>query len=306
MGRSLLLGEWLAEDKSDYEYLNQAENSSYPLTAIGYGEPAFAAYYPNCYSVFGFCDVDEGLNPDGNYEYQVIGWYNEPSLDPLRSPHLAGLSSDAERYDALKSEYGWVLTDADRQEAFPQRTVCYASLVLSPHDAGPWASGGDVDISIANTGGEALAALLADKAASGQNQDALKRQIEDQLEAVLECLADPGVQDPGSKSDLGKRLGGARNRARWINSRISEFVGLLQNLFNANLTLVSVKQSDQTRRISAWAAIIAVPTIIASIYGMNFRYMPELGWRFGYPLALLAMVAICVVLYVVFKRIRWL
>jgi magnesium transporter len=77
-------------------------------------------------------------------------------------------------------------------------------------------------------------------------------------------------------------------------------VGLLQNLFNANLTLVSVKQSDQTRRISAWAAIIA------SIYGMNFRYMPELGWRFGYPLALLAMVAICIVLYVVFKRIGWL
>jgi len=102
------------------------------------------------------------------------------------------------------------------------------------------------------------------------------------------------------------RLGVARSRARWINSRVSEFVGLLQNLFNANLTLVSVKQSDQTRRISAWAAIIAVPTVIASIYGMNFRYMPELGWSFGYPLALLAMVAICVVLYVVFKRIGWL
>jgi magnesium transporter len=101
-------------------------------------------------------------------------------------------------------------------------------------------------------------------------------------------------------------LGVARSRARWINSRVSEFVGLLQNLFNANLTLASVKQSDQTRRISAWAAIIAVPTVIASIYGMNFRYMPELGWSFGYPLALLAMVAISVVLYVVFKRIGWL
>jgi magnesium transporter len=102
------------------------------------------------------------------------------------------------------------------------------------------------------------------------------------------------------------RLGVARSRARWINSRVSEFVGLLQNLFNANLTLASVKQSDQTRRISAWAAIVAVPTVIASIYGMNFRYMPELGFRYGYPIVLLAMVAICVVLYVVFKRIGWL
>jgi magnesium transporter len=132
------------------------------------------------------------------------------------------------------------------------------------------------------------------------------QRVTQHLEAVLEGLAHRGSQEPGSNSELGMRLGVARSRARWINSRVSEFVGLLQNLFNANLTLASVKQSDQTRRISAWAAIIAVPTVIASIYGMNFRYMPELGWSFGYPLALLAMVAISVVLYVVFKRIGWL
>jgi magnesium transporter len=132
------------------------------------------------------------------------------------------------------------------------------------------------------------------------------QRVTEHLEAVLEGLADPGLQEPGSMSELGKRLGRARNRARWINSRVSEFVGLLQNLFNANLTLVSVKQSDQTRRISAWAAIVAVPTVIASIYGMNFRYMPELDLRFGYPLVLLVMLASCIVLYVVFKRIGWL
>jgi len=132
------------------------------------------------------------------------------------------------------------------------------------------------------------------------------QRVTQHLEAVLEGLAHRGSQEPGSNSELGMRLGVARSRARWINSRVSEFVGLLQNLFNANLTLVSVKQSDQTRRISAWAAIIAVPTVIASIYGMNFRYMPELGWSLGYPLALLAMAANCVVLYVVFKRIGWL
>ena len=126
------------------------------------------------------------------------------------------------------------------------------------------------------------------------------------LEAVLEGLADPGLQESGSNLELAKRLGGARSRTRWINSRVSEFVGLLQNLFNANLTLVSVQQNEQTRRISAWAGIIAVPTVIASIYGMNFRYMPELNWRFGYPLVLIVMVAICIVLYVIFKRIGWL
>src|SRR5829696_5698759 len=88
------------------------------------------------------------------------------------------------------------------------------------------------------------------------------QRVTQHLEAVLEGLAHRGSQEPGSNSELGMRLGVARSRARWINSRVSEFVGLLQNLFNANLTLVSVKQSDQTRRISAWAAIIAVPTVI--------------------------------------------
>jgi magnesium transporter len=129
------------------------------------------------------------------------------------------------------------------------------------------------------------------------------------LEAVLEGLVDPGLRDEertGSRSELAKRLRGARSRARWINSRVSEFAGLLQDLFNANLTLASVKQADQSRRISAWAAIIAVPTVIGSIYGMNFRYMPELDLRFGYPVVLLVMVASCIVLYVVFKRIGWL
>src|SRR5829696_5059699 len=134
------------------------------------------------------------------------------------------------------------------------------------------------------------------------------QRVSEHLEAVLEGLADPGLRDeePGSRSELGKRLGGARSRARWINSRISEFAGLLQNMFNANLALASVKQADQSRRISAWAAIIAVPTVIGSIYGMNFRYMPELDLRFGYPVVLLVMVASCIVLYVVFKRIGWL
>ena len=129
------------------------------------------------------------------------------------------------------------------------------------------------------------------------------QRVTEHLEAVLEALADPGLQEPESNLELAKPLGGARGRARWINSRVSEFVGRLQNLLSANLTPVSVQQNEQTRRISAWAGIIAVPTVIASIYGMNFRYMPELYWRFGYPLVMLVMVASCILLYVVFKRI---
>ena len=65
-------------------------------------------------------------------------------------------------------------------------------------------------------------------------------------------------------------------------------------------------QSDETKRLAAWAAIIAVPTMVAGIYGMNFRFMPELGWRFGYPLVVGGMVLVCLVLYRQFKKSGWL
>jgi magnesium transporter len=81
---------------------------------------------------------------------------------------------------------------------------------------------------------------------------------------------------------------------------------LLTSILEANLTQVSVRQNEQMRAISAWAAILAVPTLIAGIYGMNFRDMPELHWHYGYPLAVAAMFAIALFLYGYFKRIDWL
>jgi len=69
---------------------------------------------------------------------------------------------------------------------------------------------------------------------------------------------------------------------------------------------ISVRQNQVVQAISAWAAIIAVPTFFASIWGMNFDHMPELGLRFGYPLALLVMLSATLLLYRFFKRIQWL
>jgi magnesium transporter len=68
----------------------------------------------------------------------------------------------------------------------------------------------------------------------------------------------------------------------------------------------SLADNEDMRKISAYAGIIAVPTAIAGIYGMNFRYMPELDWRFGYPLVLLIIGISCVLLYRGFKRNGWL
>jgi magnesium transporter len=81
---------------------------------------------------------------------------------------------------------------------------------------------------------------------------------------------------------------------------------LLTSILEANLTQVSVRQNEQMRQISAWAAIVAVPTLIAGIYGMNFQHMPELHWRIGYPAAVALMVAISAALYRYFRRINWL
>src|SRR5206468_9682313 len=64
---------------------------------------------------------------------------------------------------------------------------------------------------------------------------------------------------------------------------------LLTSILEANLTQVSVRQNEDMRKISAWAAILAVPTLIAGVYGMNFNSMPELHWHYGYPLAVAAM-----------------
>jgi magnesium transporter len=87
---------------------------------------------------------------------------------------------------------------------------------------------------------------------------------------------------------------------------VEGFRELLTSILAANLTQVSVRQNEDVRKISAWAAIIAVPTLITGIYGMNFRHMPELGWSFGYPLTLALMATACFLLYRSFKRAGWL
>jgi magnesium transporter len=79
----------------------------------------------------------------------------------------------------------------------------------------------------------------------------------------------------------------------------------LDALLSTNLASVTVRQNQVVQKVSGWAAIAAVPTIITGIYGMNFREMPELGWAIGYPLALAVMVAVVVGLRLYFKHVGW-
>ncbi len=87
---------------------------------------------------------------------------------------------------------------------------------------------------------------------------------------------------------------------------VDSFDALLTSVLEANLTQVSLRQNEDMRRISAWVAIAAVPTLLAGIWGMNFEHMPELSWQYGYAIALGIIASVCVSLYVMFKRSGWL
>jgi magnesium transporter len=88
--------------------------------------------------------------------------------------------------------------------------------------------------------------------------------------------------------------------------QINSFDELLNSILQARLAQVSVDQNNDMRKIAAWAAIAAVQTAIAGIYGMNFHFMPELGWKYGYPGVLALMLASAAVLYRFFRRAGWL
>lgn len=122
---------------------------------------------------------------------------------------------------------------------------------------------------------------------------------------------------PGEESstwaDLIMRTRRMRDRVELLRSHLENAVALHstlltieQNEATRRLADASYAQGEQSKKISAWAAILFAPTLIASIYGMNFRHMPELGWAWGYPVAVALMVGLSVTLWAVFKRRQWL
>jgi magnesium transporter len=91
-----------------------------------------------------------------------------------------------------------------------------------------------------------------------------------------------------------------------VTDRLEAMDTLLSDALQANVSQVAVRQNEDMRKISAWVALAAVPTMVAGIYGMNFENMPELEWRYGYPLVLVILAIACTTLYRMFKRRDWL
>ncbi|MFF4843388.1 magnesium/cobalt transporter CorA [Streptomyces collinus] len=91
-----------------------------------------------------------------------------------------------------------------------------------------------------------------------------------------------------------------------VNESVESLDRLVSDILNAHLAQMTVRQNDDMRKISAWAAMAAIPTMIAGIYGMNFDHMPELHWLWSYPVVIVVMAVLEVLLYRQFKRRGWL
>ncbi|PRX97363.1 magnesium and cobalt transport protein CorA [Allonocardiopsis opalescens] len=139
---------------------------------------------------------------------------------------------------------------------------------------------------------------------------------------LLDMLAGlaAGFDKYGTDSELQRYLRDVADHATTVAERVDGFRMMLSDILTVNATLVaqaqneeikhlteaSFTQSEEVKKISSWAAILFAPTLIGTVYGMNFTHMPETEWPLGYPFAVLLMLLVCLSLYVVFKRRDWL
>ena len=106
--------------------------------------------------------------------------------------------------------------------------------------------------------------------------------------------------------ELARQFRNVLDHVTQTKERLEDLRSSLENALRVHDTLLGQQQNDDTKRISAYAALLMVPTIVGSVYGMNFEVMPELKWEFGYPAALLLMLVSCLLLYWFFKKNKWL
>ena len=135
-----------------------------------------------------------------------------------------------------------------------------------------------------------------------------QRAVKPLIPMLERLMTAPGVEDDDERTYLRD----VQDHATRVQEQADGFRQLLENILSVNLTLetkalgeISYRQNEEVKKISAWAAILFAPSIVGTIYGMNFDHMPELAWQLGYPMALALMLAVGVTLFMLFKRRRW-
>ncbi|MBT2364214.1 magnesium and cobalt transport protein CorA [Streptomyces sp. ISL-10] len=139
------------------------------------------------------------------------------------------------------------------------------------------------------------------------------------LVAMLHALM-AGFAKYGTQEELQRHLRDVADHVTHTSERVDGFRQALADILTVNATLVTqqqnaemralaeagFEQNEEIKKISSWAAILFAPTLVGTIYGMNFDNMPELHWAGGYPFAILLMAVVCTSLYVIFKKRDWL
>ena len=131
----------------------------------------------------------------------------------------------------------------------------------------------------------------------------LKHAVDPLMEAVGKLY---GGRVPMICAGMGEYFRDVYDHLSRLHSTIEGIRDMQTTAIQVNLGMISLSETEVTKKLAAWAAIIAVPTMIAGIYGMNFKNMPELEWAWGYPAAVLAMIVLDALLYFNFRKVKWL
>jgi magnesium transporter len=131
----------------------------------------------------------------------------------------------------------------------------------------------------------------------------LKHAVDPLMEAVSKLY---GGRVPQICSGMGEYFRDVFDHLQRLHATIEGIRDMQTTAIQVNLGMISLNETEVTKKLAAWAAIIGVPTMIAGIYGMNFKNMPELEWVWGYPVSVAIMVAIDIWLYFQFKKVKWL
>lgn len=157
---------------------------------------------------------------------------------------------------------------------------------------------------------EVEATVFAGDVAATERIYFLRREVTDFYRAIHPLLGPIDALERGSSPIAGPQLRqyfrDVNDHLKLVNEEVVVQRELLTTVLEANLAVISVQQNEIVRKISGWAAIVTVPTLIASIYGMNFEHMPERDWSLGYPLVIVLMLILAGSLYGFLRHIRWL
>lgn len=182
--------------------------------------------------------------------------------------------------------------------------VLWAVLDQIVDDYAPVVEGLDRDIE------KIEASVFSGESAPTERIYKLRREVTDFYRAVHPLLGPLNGLEQGAYPEIGLGLRhyfrDVNDHAKLVNEEVLAQRDLLATILQANMAVITVEQNDVVRKISGWAAIIAVPTFIASLYGMNFEHMPEVGWRYGYLVTIVVMAVVAGGLYAFLRRVRWL